>query len=133
MNLKEVKMVVIDDKIYLLSNETNNKHFVFSIGGNLTIGEFDDLLGDEIDWVMNIAIEPEQIGLFYGGLELNEFHRIVPLSDENVNGILANNGKCFIEMINPDEYTHLDLELGGNQFTPVLIDNYVIIHSNEEV
>ena len=53
MNLKEVKMVVIDDKIYLLSNETNNKHFVFSIGGNLTIGEFDDLLGDEIDWVMN--------------------------------------------------------------------------------
>jgi hypothetical protein len=114
MNLKEVKMVVIDDKIYLLSNETNNKHFVFSIGGNLTI-------------------EPEQIGLFYGGLELNEFHRIVPLSDENVNGILANNGKCFIEMINPDEYTHLDLELGGNQFTPVLIDNYVIIHSNEEV
>ena len=131
MNLKEVKMVTLNDKFYLLSNETNNKYFIFSINGELTEAEFDDLIGDQIDWVMNIAVEPEQIGLVYIGAE-GENHKISNITNEHISNIMSNNGKCFIEMMNPEDYDHLDLELGKYEFTPILLDNKVIIHLNDE-
>ena len=132
MSLKEVKMVIIDNKIYLLSGETNNDDFVFSVNGDMVIGAFDDLLGDQIDWVMNVAIQHEQIGLIYDGLELNEYHRIVQLNGEHIAKIMNNNGRCFIEMVNPINQEHKDIELGSNIFEPILIDGKVIIHLDNE-
>ena len=128
MILKDVELITVDNKNYLLSNETNNELFVFCIDDQLTIAHFDDLLGAGIQWVKNIAVEPEQIGMIYEESKLGEYHKIVPINASHIETINANGGHCKIEVNNILPTVHEDTEPTQKLFEPVLIDNKVIIH-----
>ena len=128
MNLKDVQLLTIDNENYLLSNETNNELFVFCVNDQMTIAHFDDLLGEGIQWVKNIAVLPEQIGMVYGGSKLGEYHRIEPINNQHIEMIKANDGQCKIEVNYILPTTHEDVDPTQKIFEPVLIDNKVIIH-----
>ena len=133
MILKEVELVVVDGKNYLASADTNNELFIFSIGDTLTVAYFDDLLGSEIQWVKNVAIEPEQIGYVFKGGKDDDVYEMALITDEDINTIKQNDGKCYIEVSELFETTPDDLEIHQTTFIPVLIDNKVIIHLNEKI
>jgi hypothetical protein len=128
MILKDVELVTVDGENYLTSNETNNKLFIFCINNELTVACFDELLGDGIQWVKNIAVEPEQIGMVYEESKLNEYHKIVPINANHIEAIIANGGHCKIEVNNILPTVHEDTEPTQKLFEPILIDNKVIIH-----
>jgi hypothetical protein len=128
MNLKEVQLVTIDNENYLLSNETNNELFVFCVNNEMTVARFDDLLGEGIQWVKNIAVLPEQIGMVYVESKFGEYHKIQPITNENIETIKANEGQCKIEVYDILPVIHEDVNPTQKLFEPILIDNKVIIH-----
>jgi hypothetical protein len=128
MRLIDAELITIEGKNYLLSPETNSELFVFCVNNELTIGYFDDLLGDGIQWVKNIAVEPEQIGMMYEETKLNGYHKIIPITPEHIEAIKQNGGKCKIEMDELLSTVHDDLTPNQKIFEPILIDNKVIIH-----
>jgi hypothetical protein len=113
MLLKEVELRVIDNQIYILSDDSDSELFVFSINGELTVAYFDDLLGDQINWVKPVLVEPNEIGWVNEGVNEGIF-KITPLNDKHIDIIQSNGGVCSIE-INEDS-------------TPLLLESKVIIH-----
>jgi hypothetical protein len=130
MNLKEVELITVEGANYLASNETNNDLFIFSINNKLTVAYFDELLGDDIMWVKNVAATPEQIGLIYEGIVNSEYHKIVPITQEHIDQIKEKSGKCFIEVMNIYDKLPDDVDVKTKTFEPILVDNKVIIHLN---
>jgi hypothetical protein len=128
MNLKNVQLVTIDNENYLLSDETNNELFVFCVNNEMTIAQFDDLLGEGIQWVKNIAVLPEQIGMVYIESKFDEYHKIQPITNENIETIKANEGQCKVEVNYILPVIHEDVNPTQKLFEPILIDNKVIIH-----
>lgn len=130
MNLKEVELITVGGVNYLTSHETNNNLFIFSVNKKLTVACFDELIGDDIDWVKNIAVVPEQIGLVHRGIENNQYHKIAPITEHDINQIKNNSGKCFIEVMQLYDKLPDDIDVKTKTFEPILIDNKVIIHLN---
>ena len=131
MILKEVELITVDGENYLTSTETNNELFIFCINNELTVAYFDELLGDGIQWVKNVAVQPKQIGMVHMETKLNNYHNIVPITEKDINQIKSNGGKCWIEVDQLVPTIHNDFNHNQNIFEPILIDNKVIIHINE--
>jgi hypothetical protein len=130
MILKEVQFVTIEGRHYILSNDSMNQLFVFSINDQLVVANFDELLGEQIQWAQPVLVEPEFIGFVNEG-EVNGLFKINHLSDEHLEKIKNNGGICKIE-VNPinmgiiDDPTFLP-HLAKTQ-TPIFHDSKVIIH-----
>ena len=130
MILKEVQLVTVQDKHYILSNDSMNQLFVFSINDELIVANFDDLLGEQIQWAKPVLIEPEFIGFVNEG-EVDGLFKLTLLSDEHLGIIKNNGGVCKIEvnpinsgiMGDPNISPHLT-----NTQTPIFHDSKVIIH-----
>jgi hypothetical protein len=131
MILKDVYFVTIDGEYYLLSDVTTNPLWCFSINGKLIIGEYDDFIGDQIDWVKNVVVLPQMIGYFSEKNDDDTF-KMIPLNNEYLEKILKNGNKCKIEVevINTENIIDFDPAI-HNAFTPVLLDNKVIMHIDE--
>jgi hypothetical protein len=131
MILKDVYFVTIDGEYYLLSDVTTNPLWCFSINGKLIIGEYDDFIGDQIDWVKNVVVLPQMIGYFSEKNDDDTF-KMIPLNNEYLEKILKNGNKCKIEVevINTENIIDFDPAI-HNSFTPVLLDNKVIMHIDE--
>jgi hypothetical protein len=131
MILKDVYFVTIDGEYYLLSDVTTNPLWCFSINGKLIIGEYDDFIGDQIDWVKNVVVLPQMIGYFSEKNDGDTF-KMIPLNNEYLEKILKNGNKCKIEVevINTENIIDFDPAI-HNYFTPVLLDNKVIMHIDE--
>jgi hypothetical protein len=131
MILKDVYFVTIDGEYYLLSDVTTNPLWCFSINGKLIIGEYDDFIGDQIDWVKNVVVLPQMIGYFSEKNDGDTF-KMIPLNNEYLEKILKNGNKCKIEVevINTENIIDFDPAI-HNSFTPVLLDNKVIMHIDE--
>ena len=97
----------------------------------LSVAYFDELLGDGIQWVKNVAVQPKQIGMVHMETKLNNYHNIVPITEKDINQIKSNGGKCWIEVDQLVPTIHNDFNHNQNIFEPILIDNKVIIHINE--
>jgi hypothetical protein len=128
MTLKEVQLVTVNGEHYILSDDSNHNLFVFSVDGELTVANFDDLLGDQIQWVKPVLIEPESIGWVNEG-ETDGLFWLTLLSNHHLDRIRDNNGVCKIEVneINTKLIEDLDplLELS---YTPIFHQSKVIIH-----
>jgi len=131
MILKDVYFVTIDGEYYLLSDVTTNPLWCFSINGKLIIGEYDDFIGDQIDWVKNVVVLPQMIGYFSEKNDDDTF-KMIPLNNEYLEKILKNGNKCKIEVevINTENIIDFDPAI-HNSFTPVLLNNKVIMHIDE--
>jgi hypothetical protein len=128
MTLKEVQLVTVNNEHYILSDDSNYNLFVFSINDELIVANFDDLLGDQIQWVKPVLIEPESIGWVNEG-ETDGLFELTSLSDNHLNQIRTNNNICKIEVneINTNLIEDFDplLHLG---YTPIFYESKVIIH-----
>lgn len=129
MKLKEVQLVTIDDKHYILSDDSKSDLFVFSIDDKLTVASFDDLLGDAIQWVKPILAEPDSIGWVNEGVNENGLHKLNILSKHHLDIIKSNNGICRIEVdeINTNLISDFDPMTHVN-FTPIYHQSKLIIH-----
>lgn len=118
MHKKAVKLVKVENKLYLISltDEIKSENLcVFSVGGNLVLAYPEDLLGDEIEWVGKVVVWPPNIGLN----KLDNFY--FNISEETIEAILkVNGGDCFIEM---DVFLSED----NGYRSPRIINNKVII------
>jgi hypothetical protein len=128
MILKEVQLVTIKDEHYILSNDSLNELYVFSIENELVIANFDELLGENIQWVKPILIEPESIGWVNEG-EIDGLFQIKPLNDDHLNKIKSNGGVCKIETTQIDTGLLEDFNpLSHLSYTPIFYKSKVIIH-----
>jgi len=129
MKLKEVQLVTIDDKHYILSDDSKSDLFVFSIDDKLTVASFDDLLGDAIQWVKPILAEPDSIGWVNEGVNENGLHKLNILSKHHLDIIKSNNGICRIEVdeINTNLISDFD-PMTHVSFTPIYHQSKLIIH-----
>ena len=132
MNLIEAELITVDDKNYLTSHQTNGELFIFSINDKLTVAYFDELLGDDIQWVKNVVVEPEQIGLLHLGVNTDGVHQMAPVTQEVIDLIKSNQYKCFIEVDQIYQEQHDDISVSQKIFEPILIDNKVIIHLKDD-
>jgi hypothetical protein len=129
MKLKEVQLVTIDDKHYILSDDSKSDLFVFSIDDKLTVASFDDLLGDAIQWVKPILAEPDSIGWVNEGVNENGLYKLNILSKHHLDIIKSNNGICRIEVdeINTNLISDFD-PMTHVSFTPIYHQSKLIIH-----
>lgn len=129
MELRDV--ILIKDSMgdyYLLSDNTVNPMWAFSINGKITIGEFNDLMGDQIDWVKNVIATPNMIG-YFSEEENNGVFNLTQLNDDHIQQIMDNDSKCKIEVmsLNVENIEDFDPKI-HNSFSPILLNNKVIIH-----
>jgi hypothetical protein len=131
MILKDVYFVTVDNEYYLLSDESVNPLWCFSVNEELVIGEFNDLIGEEIDWVKNVVALPFMIG-YFSEKDDNDTFKMIPLNNEYLEKILKNGNKCKIEVevINTENIIDFNPSI-HNSFTPVLLNNKVIMHIDE--
>ena len=133
MILKDVELVQVDNEYFLLSDESVNSLWCFSINGTLVIGYFDDFLGKDIDWVKNVIALPEMIGFCVEGANDDGTFTMRYVNDDHVKKIIENDNKCKIEVetLNTENIIDFNPSL-HNSFSPVLLDNtFVIIHIDE--
>ncbi len=128
MTLKEVQLVTINDEHYILSDDSNGELFVFCINDELIVANFDDLLGDQIQWAKPVLIQPESIGWVNEG-ETDGLFRLTLLSDYHLDKIRDNNGICKIEVHQIDTKLIEDFDpLLHLDYTPIFHQSKVIIH-----
>jgi hypothetical protein len=133
MKLKEVQLVTIDGRHYILSDDSNSELFVFSIDDQLTVAYFDELLGDTIQWVKPVLIEPDNIGWVNEGVNENingeDVYKLTFLSNHHLEIIKSNNGICKIEVdeIDVDLISDFDPTI-HTSFKPIYHHSKVIIH-----
>lgn len=129
MTLKEVQLVTVNDEHYILSDDSTSNLFVFCIDNELTVAYFDELLGDAIQWVKPVLIEPESIGWVNEGEESDGLFRLTLLSNHHLDQIRSNNGVCKIEVNQIDTKLIEDFDpLVHLAYTPIFHQSKVIIH-----
>ena len=129
MKLKEVQLVTINDENYILSEDSNNQLFVFCINDNLVVANFDELLGEQIQWAKPVLIEPKNIGWVNEGADENGLFRLTLLNKHHLETIKSNDGVCRIEIddINTELIEDFD-PLTNVAFVPLFHQSKVLIH-----
>lgn len=129
MRLKEVELVTIDEKNYILSDDSKSDLFVFCVDDNLIVANFDELLGDTIQWVKPVLAEPDNIGWVNEGVNENNLYKLTLLSKHHLEMIKSNNNICKIEVDEIDTNLISDFDPTTNvNFTPIYHQSKVIIH-----
>lgn len=129
MTLKEVQLVNVNGENYIISDSSNSELFVFSIDNQLTVAYFDELLGDAIQWVKPVLVEPEAIGWVNEGVNSDGLYTLTLLSERHLDTIRLNNGVCKIEVEELDITLIEDFDpLIHMSFTPIFHQSKVIIH-----
>lgn len=129
MKLKEVQLVTINNENYILSDEFCGQLFVFSVNDNLVVANFDELLGEQIQWAKPILVEPNGVGWVNEGVDVNGLFKLTLLSPHHLEIIKSNNGVCRIEVEEIDTKLFEDFDpLIDVSFVPLLYQSKVIIH-----
>lgn len=132
-NLKEVKLFLIDDKLYMGSNDDfkasdlciipaidkkgwdKKTYLVDSLTSNYMV-----LSIEEMSYVRKVMATPEQIGWTYGMGTTNQMDALYQISSDDISRIFEKGGKCWIEYF-------------PNEEKPRIIHDKVIIHLNANV
>lgn len=128
--LKEVKLVIVDDLYYMVSNDEpslfedcliprvserswdKKSYLVDKLTSNYMV-----LYPEEFKFIRKVVATPNQIGLVYGMGTTNQMDALYNISGEQISKIFENDGTCWIEYFKSTQ-------------KPRLIDGKVIIHGS---
>ncbi len=128
MTLKEVQLVTVNDKNYILSEDHGAELFVFCVDDVLYVGHFNDFVDLKIKWVKPILIEPEYIGWVNEG-EFDGLFKLTLLSNHHLDKIRENNGICKMEVRQINSGLIEDLNpLSYLNYTPIFHNSKVVLH-----